>query len=922
MRAFTCFVCFVVVLLAAGASGAHAQSSKLSEAVRKAIASSTGPVRVLVRMNAPDLPPVTGELPKSRAEAHTRMMRLRQCSEFSAKKLFAEMPRVQADRGGRGASRIWLTNSVAVSADAATIQELAGRADVKSVHMLKRIPCPQSLASTASALDDTEYTWGLRSMHIPEIRTLWGLTGKGVRVGHLDTGIQADHPDLKGKVLLFRDFTPAAKTVPYDPEGHGTHTAATIVGGNASGRHIGVAPDAKLISARIFSPDGADPEQILAAMQWVVDPDGNPATDDGAQIVSNSWGSDDIENRVFWEAVQRWVELGVFPCFAAGNNGPGTVGVPAGYPHAFAVGAINADGSPGDYSSRGPTHWENQEFVKPDICAPGSEILSAHSKGNGYQSLQGTSMACPHIAGLIALMLEAKPGLKVDEIRKILESTAIDMLEPGKDNRTGFGLVDPLRVIGRLKPSAEISGVVTDPSGKPIANAEVAVPQARLVVKTDAAGGWHVVLPPGTWSLVTSAPGLAWARAEVELTAGQNVVRDAKLAPATKGTLIGKVRAAAEPRALKARVLIPGAKDVRAETDPETGAFRLELPEGRFPVLVVAPGFAPKFYPAVDVAAGGTAQLDVALPPRPDVLLVDDDESDLLERYYIEALEKCGKTYAVWDTRQLGDVPRDLLLAYPVVVWQTGFDSQTALTPAEQELVRAYLDSGGHLFLASQVAAATLRDTDFFTKVLNARFDGIFKREEGPAVPPVQGLKGDPIGDGLTFKLNAPGSQENQEFPTLIGPASAAASSIATYVAVRDPANPDMLPLAGSAGIRVDTGSYKLVYLGFGLEGISTAGERQQLMARVLSWLAPTAETAATRVALVDATALKLDAAQSPKAAEYHETAEILLDHARDEVARSPDPESVLGKVRRRFGARGAQIATALRRARRTSRGD
>lgn len=871
-------------------------------------------VRVLVRMKHPELPPATGQLPASRNEAKARLAKLRQVSDACSKKLITELTAVT--KQGKAARPLWLTNSVAVDVDDANMAALSARPDVKSVHVLDKIPCPKQVAAPVSAGDAGEFTWGLRQMHVPEIRALWGLTGKGVRVGHLDTGVKADHPDLAGKVLLFRDFTAARQSQPYDPEGHGTHTAATIVGGNASGRHIGVAPDAKLISARIFSAEGADPEEILAAMQWVVDPDGNPATDDGAHLVSNSWGSDDLENRVFWEAVQRWVELGVFPCFAAGNNGPGTVGVPGGYPHAFAVGAVGPDGQRWDGSSQGPTHWDNQELVKPDIMAPGTEVLSAHAKGNGYQSLQGTSMACPHISGLIALMLEAKRDLKVDEIRKLLESTAVDMGEPGKDNTTGYGMVSPLRALAALVPSAQVSGVVSGPDGQPVAGAEVAFPRAKMVVKTDGAGRFVAVLPPGAWSVVVNAAGLAWGKAELTLAKGQKTSQDFHMKAATQGSLSGVVTGAEDPRPLKARVIVVGTDRKPVDTEPGTGAFALELPEGRHAVLVVAPGFAPSFHPAVEVSAGGSAKLDVALAPRPDVLVVDDDESDLLERYYTEALAATGKSFTVWETRKLGDVPRDLLLAYPLVVWQTGFDYQTGITPSEQELIRAYLESGGHLYLAAQVAAVALRDTDFLAKTLHARFDGMIRREGGFTVPPIEGLRGDPIADGITFRLNAKGSQENQEFPTMVGPASASASSIATYVAMVDPARPDMTPPAGSAGIRVDTGTYKLVYTGFGLDGISKKEVRATFLGRILAWLAPSAENAAARVALVDARRTQLAAVRNPLADEYADTTALLMDHARTAVARSHDKEMVLARLPERFGRRGVELATQLRRTR------
>ena len=143
------------------------------------------------------------------------------------------------------------------------------------------------------------------------------------------------------------------------------------------------------------------------------------------------------------------------PVFAAGNSGPWpkTVGTPGGYPHSFAVGATNARDKATGFSSRGPITWDGVKHTKPDISAPGNAVLSA-KPGGGYQKMSGTSMACPHVAGLAALVLEANPDYSVDQVEDLLESTSKDLGKDGKDNTYGHGRADIKAAIDQLKGSS------------------------------------------------------------------------------------------------------------------------------------------------------------------------------------------------------------------------------------------------------------------------------------------------------------------------------------------------------------------------------------------------------------------------------------------------------------------------------------
>ena len=190
-------------------------------------------------------------------------------------------------------------------------------------------------------------------------------------------------------------------------------------------------------------------------MNWVTDPDGDAETNDAPQLVSNSWGGKQgsmESEKSMWNLVKTWRSLNIVPVFAAGNSGPWpkTVGTPGGYPHSYAVGATNGSDKAAYFSSRGPIKWEDVTYTKPDISAPGVGVLSA-KPGGGYQKMSGTSMACPHVAGLVALMLQANPSLSVKQVEELLNSSAVDLGKDGLDNTYGHGRADIKTTIDTIK---------------------------------------------------------------------------------------------------------------------------------------------------------------------------------------------------------------------------------------------------------------------------------------------------------------------------------------------------------------------------------------------------------------------------------------------------------------------------------------
>ncbi len=348
---------------------------------------------------------------------------------------------------GRSLESNWLANALIFEMSPQEAREIEARPEVKQVFKDPRIrldPIVASQVSTSAPGDSEESTWGLKAMGVLQARENHAVDGSGVVVGLLDTGFEETHPALQGKLLAWKDVVDNKQGPAYDDNGHGTHCAGTIAGSaGANGMEIGVAPGAKFVAGKIFNKHGyTSGSVILAGMQWVVDPDGKPGTGDEPRLVSNSWGSNGV-TEVFLSAVESWKRLGILPVFAAGNAGPraGTVGSPGAYPDAFTVGASTVDTQIASFSSRGPVVWRGKRIIKPDVVAPGRDVTSAFP-GGGYRSLSGTSMATPHVAGLAALLYQKKPDLDLEDIRYVLEETAVQHGEGEKNSDWGRGLVD------------------------------------------------------------------------------------------------------------------------------------------------------------------------------------------------------------------------------------------------------------------------------------------------------------------------------------------------------------------------------------------------------------------------------------------------------------------------------------------------
>jgi subtilisin family serine protease len=405
-----------------------------------------------------------------------------------------------------GGNTLFIAN--ALSVDAATtelVRQLALLPEVKQISADPWIffhgPAETQGASVA---ERNGVEWGVAHVHAPEVWSL-GFSGQGITVGGADTGYEWTHPALKGKYRgwdqssstadhqynwhdAIHDYSPLnldtagnpigtnpcglSAQEPCDDHFHGTHTMGTMTGDDGLGNQVGVAPGARWVGCRNMERGWGRPSSYLECFQWFLAP-----TDLGGQnadpakaphVINNSWYCDYVEgctdlsiSEILHDAVINLKASGVFVVVSNGNFGSGcatTYGPPAYFEESFSVGAIRSNDTIANFSSRGPVTIDGSNRLKPNISAPGVRVRSS-TLGGQYGGASGTSMAGPHVAGVVALVLSARPDLagEVELLEDFLEETAYplyDFIDCGDvsgtavpNNTYGYGGVDALAAV-------------------------------------------------------------------------------------------------------------------------------------------------------------------------------------------------------------------------------------------------------------------------------------------------------------------------------------------------------------------------------------------------------------------------------------------------------------------------------------------
>ena len=402
-------------------------------------------------------------LPQGRAAAPQLITTLQSTAERSQAEVLAFLRR---EGLAKSAHSFWINNSIVLRAPRETIEALATRAEIERI-----------IADVGGGIPDGERwvpgeratNWNLDMVRAPEVWSTFGLDGTGIVIGSMDTGADISHPALQGR---WRGGSNSWVDVingrpnPYDDQGHGTHTIGTMVGGDGPGpftQDIGLAYNARYIAAKVIDSTGhfQSLSNPFAGAQWMLDPDGDPQTNDFPHVVSNSWVFGSINYDDYYSTTAAWRAAGIIPVFAAGNAGPApmTALPPGNYGNVIGVGATDAADLIASFSSRGPSPWGNAfppDRRKPDLSAPGVNVVSCLPNGV-YAAGFGTSMATPHVTGAIALMLEFVPELTYDDVWEALTLSAVDRGAAGYDYDYGYGRLDAYEAVNLISTQTEVA---------------------------------------------------------------------------------------------------------------------------------------------------------------------------------------------------------------------------------------------------------------------------------------------------------------------------------------------------------------------------------------------------------------------------------------------------------------------------------
>ena len=710
---------------------------------------------------------------------------------------------VENELGFAGSDRIkqmnWVSNSVSMRADSAMVHEIARHPAVKRVLFDAPVEAPHTIPSSDEHPQEGDFTYGLLKLKIDQVREVYGLTGAGVRIGNIDTGADGSHPDLAGKIVAYKDPS-GETTVPTDTQGHGTHTAATMVGGNAGGTWIGVAPDAELVVARGIA-GSSTLSNLLASMDWIMDPDGDPATHDAPVVVSMSWHTGSGDQSAFYEALGAFEAAGIIPNFSAGNSGTSGLTHPKEYPGTVTNAATDSEDGIASFSSRGPAFYNGVEQKKPEWACPGVDVYSA-KPGGGYQKMSGTSMAAPHGAGVIGLLFQADPTLTPAQVREVLQSTADDLGAPGWDTSFGAGRLNALKAVSLVASGGKVLGKVVDAAGQPVSFARLRILEKDFAFGVKADGSFKLMLPEGSYTFETSAFGYLTQQASVTVVADTELNLDVTLEAAESFPVAGTVSAKEGGQGVAgARVLVVGTP-LEAVQTADDGGYSLTLPQGVYTFQVMAFGFQIASRQVTVPEGDASFELD----PLPPILVVDDDAGKSYETFYTGALAALGQEYGTLDaaSAQMDDTT---LLPYQTVIWFTGDDYSNTLSSDDQTRLEAYVANGGKLILSGQDIGYQLKSSPFYANVLKAEF-----KKDSAGVTKVSGL-------GLELDIAGGDGANNQKYPDVIA-AREGAEVLFSYAEGK-----------GDAGLKVGE---SIAYLAFGLEAVSTAEGRAALLGKLL----------------------------------------------------------------------------------------
>jgi subtilisin family serine protease len=393
---------------------------------------------------------------------------LRQFAAESQRNVLRVLEKAKADTPIR-VEVLWITNQIIVrDANLALVQQLVDMEEIQKISEEIFInldePIDLTVHENLDEAEEEEHQWGVKQIEAPVV---WGNGNKGEKIiiCTIDTGARVTHEALKDNFVGdYGWFDPSKLTAePNDQNGHGTHTTGNIAG---TTRNIGVAPGSKWAACKGCATSSCSQFDLLGCGQWVACPTdtqgNNPDCSRAPHLVSNSWGGG-RGNTWYQDVIRGWQAAGIIPLFSIGNSGPscGSANSPGDEEQVIGVGSTTVENTLSSFSSVGPTLLGQR--IKPDISAPGSNVFSAYyTSDTAYATMSGTSMACPHAAGVVALLLAEGRNLTYTQVLNSMTGGSVETTSTGRNcngipedkypnHHVGFGRINAVKSINSMR---------------------------------------------------------------------------------------------------------------------------------------------------------------------------------------------------------------------------------------------------------------------------------------------------------------------------------------------------------------------------------------------------------------------------------------------------------------------------------------
>lgn len=349
------------------------------------------------------------------------------------KRILDVIPKESRDRYFRLNSYLKLSNAYAaeVRGDSSILDALEG--DIFDDPPRETMHIKESIEVHRNLQEGQQTPYGIAMVKAMDVWEKYNTKGENVRVCVMDTGVDRDHPDLDVNGLFGYEGNELVQPWWRDVDGHGTHVSGTIAANDNNQGVVGVAPGVEIFTARVFSTNGEFfSSNIITALQV--------CKDSGAKVISMSLGGPYAVSYELQAYTDLHEKFGIVTVAASGNTGGTDLLYPASYDNVISVGSVNWNYDRSSFSTKNS---------KVDVAAPGSSILSTWKNGS-YATISGTSMSCPHVAGVIALMLSANPSATPSQVFAALENSSENPNTTGRDDDMGYGIVNALAAVDEI----------------------------------------------------------------------------------------------------------------------------------------------------------------------------------------------------------------------------------------------------------------------------------------------------------------------------------------------------------------------------------------------------------------------------------------------------------------------------------------